>query len=252
MAETLLSPSVVKLYGRLVIELRILRWYKPTWKAGFAGALAAAKKVGKNKKAQDVLDAIIKYMHGLKTVGEISGACVVAEELKEIIRADDIVSSDVVIEVIDKNPILVLPIGYYSDGNNKFLEKQLKRDAKLARIYSFSYEGAYYELPRPALFLVNGRGRHVKTTNKTWTSLETSGVAARSWDFARNDHDEHDIRYWTYDKGDFSIRMDVETGQFWQILLEEAMRRGTALTSGEQLRITSGEQLRVGGDMRRR
>ena len=44
-------------------------------------------------------------------------------------------------------------------GHNNFLDKQLQgKDCKLARIYGFSYEGHYYDLAKPALFLVHGDG----------------------------------------------------------------------------------------------
>src|SRR5262245_4888569 len=55
-------------------------------------------------------------------------------------------------------------------GGNNFLEAQLigtpqdpdpnnrLRKARLARIYGFSYEGHYYDLAKPAIFLVHGPG----------------------------------------------------------------------------------------------
>jgi hypothetical protein len=94
-------------------------------------------------------------------------------------------------------------------GANGFLKKQLETDAdnppKFARIYAFSYEGQYYVLPKPAIFLVHGDD--VAASND-------AGVAAKNWDFSP------DIQAWTYDKGDFSIRLDIETGPLEQILLE--------------------------------
>jgi hypothetical protein len=45
-------------------------------------------------------------------------------------------------------------------SHNNFLQEQLAaKDARLARIYSFSYEGAYYPLPRPRYFLFTGKER---------------------------------------------------------------------------------------------
>ena len=43
-------------------------------------------------------------------------------------------------------------------GNNNQLGEQVTPDSKFARIYAFSYEGAFYELPWPALFLVHKDG----------------------------------------------------------------------------------------------
>lgn len=45
-------------------------------------------------------------------------------------------------------------------GSNNFLQAQLASPgARLARIYAFSYEGHYYDLAAPALFVVHGPGR---------------------------------------------------------------------------------------------
>ena len=56
-------------------------------------------------------------------------------------------------------------------GFNKFLkhqlvdkteeQKELVYTQTLARIYAFSFEGAFYNLPRPAIFLVHGPGKKI-------------------------------------------------------------------------------------------
>ncbi len=47
---------------------------------------------------------------------------------------------------------------------------------------------------------------------------------------------------WIYDKGDFSIRMDVETGTFEQILLEVEL-------SADRIKIQyAGQKARLRGD----
>lgn len=48
-------------------------------------------------------------------------------------------------------------------GRNNFLREQLElnseeQPAGLARIFAFSFEGAFYELARPTIFLVHGFG----------------------------------------------------------------------------------------------
>src|SRR5205823_3491775 len=90
--------------------------------------------------------------------------------------------------------------------------------ANFARIYGFSFEGQFYDLPKPAIFLVHGPGETVDANSTRRTNLDDSGVVAREWEFssARG----QDIRRWDYDKGDFSIRLDIETGPFEAILLE--------------------------------
>ena len=100
--------------------------------------------------------------------------------------------------------------GHTSLGDNLFVKKQLQAaKAQFARIYAFSYEGQYYVLPKPAIFLVHGDGTAAK---------DVPGVAARDWDFLS------DIKAWSYDKADFSIRLDVETGPLDKILLEDAVK----------------------------
>jgi hypothetical protein len=143
-------------------------------------------------------------------------------------------------------------------GANKFLQKQLELEGNkdnpptLARIYAFSFEGAYYELPRPPIFLVHGSGTHVGSWADPSTMAQ-AGVAARDWDFSGNYNPHHhpnpsagsaraddsasssppphplsntDIYYWEYEKGDFSLRFDLEAGPFEQILLQTALRGG--------------------------
>jgi hypothetical protein len=115
-------------------------------------------------------------------------------------------------------------------GKNTQLDDQLEEDARFARIYGFSYEGTYFELPNPTLFLVHGDGvsatdgnQPIGTTADPPDDLHKSrapinpsviGVAAADFQFA------DDIMVWAYDKADYTIRMDVETGMIEQVLLD--------------------------------
>lgn len=105
-------------------------------------------------------------------------------------------------------------------GQNRFLGRQLADDARLARIYGFSYEGIYYELPAPVIFVVHGDGTSVTDNlppnqgSRAPRDPDSTGVAVADFQFS------NDILYWPYDKADYSIRMDVMTGQLEQILLE--------------------------------
>ena len=95
---------------------------------------------------------------------------------------------------------------------------------QLARIYGFSFEGMYYDLPSPVVFLVHGRG--VEATeyrtgvrarpNRARAPGDPSlvGLGAADFDFA------DDVGVWSYDKADYTIRMDVQTGMFEQLLLD--------------------------------
>lgn len=128
--------------------------------------------------------------------------------------------------------------------SNNFLLNQLnKRDVYLARIYGFSYEGHYYDLPRPAIFLVHGPGDDPELprpaaprarVSRAPSDADRTGTANQDYSFAE------DMRVWSYDKADFSVRLDVETGPFEQILLEAAVRP-------EKLQHYSGADLRISG-----
>jgi hypothetical protein len=112
-------------------------------------------------------------------------------------------------------------------GGNRDVETVLSvstpaaKVANFARIYGFSYEGTYYDLPRPIIYLVHGPGKAASDTKgatpnkpaRAPAEPSLSGVAAADFDFA------DDVWVWSYDKADYTIRMDVETGTFEDVLL---------------------------------
>jgi len=133
-------------------------------------------------------------------------------------------------------------------GGNGFLDRQLgagrqppkdiERQARFARIYGFSFEGHYYDLPKPVLFLVHGNGTLAEGPDPSgsfesqrWTrapsSADRTGLGSQTGSFAA------DMKVWTYDKGDFSIRLDALTGPLEQILLETEL-------SGDRLKTQIG------------
>lgn len=145
-------------------------------------------------------------------------------------------------------------------GGNNFLQGQLGAHAgdplrlpRLARIYGFSYEGHYYDLPKPAIFLVHGPGLDAegpfpgssvaqRRVSRAPTNADRTGTAGQTGSYAE------DMKVWSYDKGDFSIRMDVETGPFDQILLDAFLSQDVLQSyfGGAQARI-SGAQARISG-----
>jgi hypothetical protein len=132
-------------------------------------------------------------------------------------------------------------------GVNRHLLAQLGAPgAGIARIYSFSYEGHYYDLAKPALFLVHGLGDPAEPPDGAGTSgpphrrvakapadVDLTGYSATAKSFP------DDMMVWQYDKGDFSIRLDVETGTFEQILLECELKtdRLQASYAGSKVRL---------------
>jgi hypothetical protein len=133
-------------------------------------------------------------------------------------------------------------------GSNNFVHKQLYagrgQDAKpenqvhIARIYGFSYEGHYYDLPKPALFIVHGDGTlaegpvpspkfESQRYSRAPSGVDRTGLGTQAGSYAR------DLRVWSYDKSDFSIRLDTSTGPLEEILLEPEL-------SGDRLKTQIG------------
>lgn len=122
-------------------------------------------------------------------------------------------------------------------GGNRLLQAQLtdeegtgsnkKRTARFARIYGFSYEGTYYDLPRPTLFLVHGGGVDAESLPaqariaRSPDNPSRTGLAAADFSFADG------LKVWSYDKADYTVRMDVETGTFEQVLLDAYFADGS-------------------------
>jgi hypothetical protein len=112
--------------------------------------------------------------------------------------------------------------------------KQYKADGSIsgyippifARIYSFSFEGHYYKLPRPLLFLVYGDGTYAGTSSivrhpeedasKRVRGFNTkfAGIESRDWHFA------DDIKVWQVDRRDMAVCLDVEVGPYQEVLLD--------------------------------
>ena len=117
-------------------------------------------------------------------------------------------------------------------GANRFLSAQLAGpggpgdpdEPKFARIYAISYEGTFYNLPKPAIYLVHGEGRPVQGVGKVRNpapgaqpTVDDTGVIAEEFDL------ESDVHVWEYDKGDFTLRIDIASGTFDDILLEATL-----------------------------
>jgi hypothetical protein len=203
MAETLLSPSNILLYGRVLTDLTLNLPRDPT----LDPPTSAASRRGAGTTA---------------AASTAPGATVAAT-----------VSSP------------------QKGGQNRFLERQLTADKgdparvpALARIYGFSYEGHYYDLARPAIFLVHGPGDDPEAPRPTSdprvsrapADADRTGIAYTDRLFSE------DIRVWSYDKSDISIRLDPESGPLEQILLQAEL-------SSERLQmIYSGNKARLRGN----
>jgi hypothetical protein len=145
-------------------------------------------------------------------------------------------------------------------GRNHSLRDQLgAADAVLARIFAFSFEGAFLELARPAIFVVHGPGadpddpppRNIDGDieyDRLYRSPGSSGRTGLGFQIGAL---AKDMRVWIYDKGDVSMRLDAETGTLEQILLSaEASADPRGMVSGGLSR-SGGALSRSGGVMSR-
>jgi hypothetical protein len=111
--------------------------------------------------------------------------------------------------------------------------RQVENDGIFARIYGFSFEGHYYKLPRPVLFLVREeRARNPEeAVGGGWRQFNTrfTGVEGKDWQFSE------DIMVWAVDRYDMAISLDVEIGSYDQVLLQSltaSQEDGAARSAG--------------------
>jgi hypothetical protein len=149
-------------------------------------------------------------------------------------------------------------------GGNRFLREQLAHenppgtpDARFARIFAISYEGKFYTLSAPAIFLVHGEGTNIRGSGlpnrgaNLGGVTDDSGLIAKNFSFERSiDSDPPDpdlvpgeaVVYWEYDKGDFSLRMEIASGTFEEILLGAEVEA--------QMQISGAARMQAGGAAR--
>jgi hypothetical protein len=140
-------------------------------------------------------------------------------------------------------------------GGNNFLLEQLNRredDPGLARIYAFSFEANFFDLQRPAIFLVHGPGmdpegpsRRIQgvlgDVSRTPPDIGRTGLGTQTGSFASG------IRVWAYDRNDFTIRLDADTGTFDALLLETELGDAAAFgQAGAHVR-SAGAHVRSAG-----
>ncbi|HIP77302.1 MAG TPA: hypothetical protein EYH07_02410 [Kiloniellaceae bacterium] len=97
-------------------------------------------------------------------------------------------------------------------------------DPRLARIYGFSYEGSYYKLDAPYVFLVHSKGEEVKEPD---LHIGQIGVEMKDERFLDG------VRMWSYDKVDFSVRIQITSGWLEEILLDAAVGGSSNMTAGK-------------------
>ena len=234
MVETLLTPSSIKLFGRVMTGIAI----DPS-------TLGQSGYLGANTFLRDQLTVGASSISttGTATNGNVNLPINLELDIAALLAK--LTSNTSQIPVSDTTGGTVIPANttcYVSVANGNNVALTLSNPATvtgkkpvliqvvllysfpptLARIYAFSFEGGFTQLSRPALFLVHGPGIPVGNWDSP-SSMDQAGVAGREWDFSGNQYFS-DLAYWEYEKGDFSFRLDLEAGPFEQILLQAALR----------------------------
>jgi hypothetical protein len=95
--------------------------------------------------------------------------------------------------------------------NHFVVDQLLEDDARLARIYAFSFQNELIDLATPALFVVNGDGVDPQGL------VGGTGLGEMLGTFGGG------LKVWAYDRDDFSVRLDMTTGSFDRILLDHEL-----------------------------
>jgi hypothetical protein len=91
------------------------------------------------------------------------------------------------------------------------------RDNNFARIYGFTYDGAYFEMATPVLFTVEGKGEDAK-------DAPVPGPNTRDKEFVES------LLFWSVDQTKKTVRLDVEIGKFENLLLDSSGDGGMGLS----------------------
>jgi hypothetical protein len=115
--------------------------------------------------------------------------------------------------------------------NHFVVDQLLEDDARLARIYAFSFQNELIDLVKPALFVVNGdgvdpqglefrsrvAGGSTESVSIFGGAVGGTGLGEMLGTFAAG------LKVWAYDRDDFSVRLDMTTGPFDRILLDHEL-----------------------------
>ena len=81
-----------------------------------------------------------------------------------------------------------------------------KDRARLVRVYGFTVDGAYFEMSAATLFVLDGEGMPAMDCDVRWPDLDDDSKFLQS------------LRAWTVQPHDESVRLDVQTGRFEDLL----------------------------------
>jgi Pentapeptide repeats (8 copies) len=251
MVETLLAPSTIKLYGRVVKDL--------SYKYDPESVVTGVNHFLQNQLATG---AAVPNLSGIATANSnsVTGVNSLAGlhpgmTVSATYQGNQVFNASTTIlslgPTLNSFSISSNPANATGGNAVPIVAVFPNTEPNFARIYAFTFEGAIYTLPRPSIFLVHGAGAALDITNANTaanqvnrSTMDQAGVIAREWEFSASQPlgQQSDLRYWEYEKGDFSLRLDPEAGPLEQILLVAALRggadmadRATAIRSGASL-----------------
>ena len=179
--NTILAPSTVRLFGRLLIGAA-----KALADPTAAGMAQEGDKEGDARKRSN--EARERVEAGLKEPGE--GGLAAGE----------------------------LGAGGVSQylGRSLLFGALRGNDLGVAHIFAFTYEGCYKAFHVPALFLVHGAGEPVHVKDEKNVDPARLGLAHLDGTivFAK------DLRFWIYDRADLAVRLDITSGAIQTLVID--------------------------------
>jgi hypothetical protein len=119
-----------------------------------------------------------------------------------------------------EDPKVLIPVkqeGYL--GASQLVEAMKRGELRLAHIFGFTHEGRYTPMHVPALFLVHGEGVPLKEEGKENEEIDPARLGLAHLEKG-NLAFASDLRFWAYDRGDETIRLDVSTGTLLQLAID--------------------------------
>lgn len=88
----------------------------------------------------------------------------------------------------------------------------------IARIFGFSFGGEYVSMATPTLFVVHGRGEPASKAEVPGPGLDDGDPFYKA------------LKTWSYQKSEESMRLDMDSGTFEQILLSDPIEGGSGVS----------------------